>query len=101
MQQSLHTRELSDQLKLRVQERRMALSQSKFEAEQASEAKSVFLANISHEIRTAMNGVIGLTELLAESALEASPEDTRLSGFAGIKVLPAAHALRYPYAAVV
>ena len=68
-QQSLYTRELNDKLELRVQERTMALSQSKIEAEQASEAKSAFLANISHEIRTPMNGVIGLSELLADSPL--------------------------------
>jgi len=69
MQQTQHTRELNDQLELRVQERTRALSESKREAEQASEAKSAFLANISHEIRTPMNGVIGLSELLADSPL--------------------------------
>lgn len=33
-------------------------------AEEATEAKSRFLANISHEIRNPMHGVLGLTELL-------------------------------------
>ena len=32
-------------------------------AEQASEAKSVFLSNMSHDIRTPLNAIIGYTEL--------------------------------------
>ncbi len=37
-------------------------------AEAASQAKSKFLANMSHEIRTPMSGIIGLTDLLLDSA---------------------------------
>ncbi|MFM2486939.1 CHASE domain-containing protein [Celerinatantimonas yamalensis] len=39
------------------------------EAEQATESKSVFLANTSHEIRTPLNAVIGLTYLLDKEPL--------------------------------
>jgi CheY-like chemotaxis protein len=36
------------------------------EAEHASEAKSHFIANMSHEMRTPMNAVIGLTDLMLD-----------------------------------
>ncbi|MGR3755646.1 MAG: ATP-binding protein [Tranquillimonas sp.] len=38
-------------------------------AERASEAKSTFLATMSHEVRTPMNGVLGMTELLSRTGL--------------------------------
>ncbi|MBB6064172.1 hybrid sensor histidine kinase/response regulator [Pseudoxanthomonas broegbernensis] len=39
-------------------------------AEQASQAKSRFLATLGHEIRTPMTGVLGMSELLLDSRLE-------------------------------
>jgi PAS domain S-box-containing protein len=38
-------------------------------AERANQAKSIFLANVSHEIRTPFNAVIGTTELLGDTGL--------------------------------
>ena len=39
-------------------------------AEQASEAKSRFLATLGHEVRTPMTGVLGMTELLQSTRLD-------------------------------
>ncbi len=36
----------------------------------ASQAKSAFLAQVSHEVRTPMNGVLGMNELLMDTALD-------------------------------
>ncbi len=41
-------------------------------AELASRVKSVFLENVSHEIRSSMNGIIGMTNLVLDTEL--SPE---------------------------
>ena len=38
-------------------------------AEESSHAKEMFLANMSHEIRTPMNAILGMSQLLARTAL--------------------------------
>lgn len=52
------------------QQHRLALSEERQHlAEQANAAKSRFLANMAHEIRTPLTGVLGMTELLLKTAL--------------------------------
>jgi signal transduction histidine kinase len=46
------------------------LEQARVSAEEASKAKSSFLASISHELRTPLNGIIGYSEILEEDCLE-------------------------------
>jgi len=53
----------------KLQELTEHLLTAKEMAEQALEAKSKFLATVSHEVRTPMSGIIGLSELLAQQDL--------------------------------
>lgn len=51
------------------------LEEARDEAIQASELKSQFVANISHELRTPMSGVLGMTELLMGMPLEGEQKE--------------------------
>jgi signal transduction histidine kinase/ActR/RegA family two-component response regulator len=62
-------------------------------AEEASRAKSEFLANVSHEIRTPLNAVLGMVQVMARDPLEPRQRDRleviRDSGHALLETLNA------------
>lgn len=54
-----------------VKKNRAELALAKEDAERANDAKSNFLARMSHDIRTPMNGIMGMTRIAKENVSEA------------------------------
>jgi signal transduction histidine kinase/DNA-binding response OmpR family regulator len=69
-----HMRQLRERRSV-LEELATSLREARRDAEAASEAKSVFLANISHEIRTPFHGLMGMLSLLRETGLTAKQID--------------------------
>jgi PAS domain S-box-containing protein len=64
-----HSEELREKVReatAELAEQNELLRRQAFQLEQASAAKSQFLANVSHELRTPLNAIIGYTHLLLE-----------------------------------
>lgn len=62
-------KKLNAELEQIVEERTESLRNTVIELENASLAKTKFMANISHDLRTPLNAIIGATDILEESIL--------------------------------
>nr|WP_281358250.1 ATP-binding protein [Pseudoalteromonas caenipelagi] len=55
---------MNESLEAQVEQRTLELALAKHRAEESSEVKSAFISNISHEMRTPLNGILGTLELV-------------------------------------
>jgi CheY-like chemotaxis protein len=58
-----------DRLEQLVRERTRELGEARTRAERANQIKDEFIVNISHEIRSPMNSILGMTDLVLETEL--------------------------------
>ena len=66
---AVYARDITDQKKL------FNLQKDLQVAEKSAQLKQQFLSNMSHEMRTPMNGIIGMTELLSKTELSEVQQD--------------------------
>lgn len=67
----------STELEKKVHERTIELQQATALAEQANRAKGEFMATMNHEMRTPLNGILGMVEMLRRK-LSASKQEEQL-----------------------
>lgn len=68
---------MNTSLENKVHERTKALQEALERAEKADKLKTFFLSNLNHELRTPMNGIIGMADYLRENL--ADPEKKQLA----------------------
>lgn len=64
-----------DRYRLEQRQIEQQLQAAREAAERASQAKTQFLANMSHDIRTPLNGIIGMTQIALETDLDAEQRE--------------------------
>ncbi len=64
-----------ESVKSELKERVEQLEVAREQAEAANEAKSQFLAQVSHDIRTPLNAIIGMTDLLKDTGLDSTQHE--------------------------
>lgn len=71
-------RSIDDEIKAQISNRK-ELEEAKIAAEAANQAKTTFLFNMSHDIRTPMNAIIGFTDMAAKNVYDAERVEECLS----------------------
>ena len=81
-QREYEFKQINQFLENRVQDRtrqveslNVALQERAMQAEASTQAKSLFIDNVSHEIRTPINSIIGMTHLLKHTQLNRQQQD--------------------------
>ena len=71
----LKTKEELQDAQALSEERRQIAEERRLEAEAAAKAESAFLSNMSHEMRTPLNGVLGMIQIFESSELTARQQE--------------------------
>lgn len=74
---TLHLLRKSRRLSAKLVKQGKELLVAKYNAEEANQTKSRFIANISHEIRTPLNAVLGFSQLIANDQIELTAEERK------------------------
>ncbi|MBU0996210.1 MAG: response regulator [Proteobacteria bacterium] len=71
----LELKRYQDHLEELVKAKTIELEKAKFRAEAANEAKTRFLVNVHHELKTPMTGIMGMNAILLETNLDDEQKD--------------------------